>query len=297
MQRSISIQNIAFLSVGAVISDMEQFNQASCTKVYGIIGANMMNKAVWQIDYALKKLILTNNKDSLNLPTEKNRISFSTDGQGTPKFHLTTSTGMNELVILDTGADGIYLPLKNMQFLPNSTPIVKGHGLKFSAFGGFLDTTSFTRLLNLRIGNDFDLKNTVVGFKKKIHIGAIGNSFLKNYIVTIDWKYQDILLTANSNPSFKDIFHNSFGFKPRYNNGKVLISYVYENSGVSNEVLKFNDQIIEINGKNVGNTTQEEFCSLLFSEMDETKKEISIKIRRANNEINYQLKRTDWFKL
>jgi len=224
---TITIQNIDFLAIGAVVSDLNVLKDNKCIQVSGIIGANVMNNAVWQINYPYQEIIVTDSKDSLFLPFKSDTVSFETNMQGTPSFNLKTSTGINEEVILDTGSDkGIYLPYKNIYHLKDTSKLIKGYGMSYSAFGNSWDTTLFTNLSDVIIGYKFGIENTSVGFKQQLPQGIIGGEFLKRYTVTIDWLYQNIIF-SNFAPIEKKLF-DTYRFNPTFKDGKILVDYVYE---------------------------------------------------------------------
>ena len=47
----VTVGCVDFLNTGAAIADLKRSSVIACLNVDGIIGANLMQKAIWQIDY------------------------------------------------------------------------------------------------------------------------------------------------------------------------------------------------------------------------------------------------------
>ena len=80
----LKIGNIVFKNITTFVTDLKYIKEIGCINIQGVIGANLMTNAVWQINYAQKKIIFTNNVNSLHLATDNSRIKFSLEKIGTP---------------------------------------------------------------------------------------------------------------------------------------------------------------------------------------------------------------------
>jgi hypothetical protein len=99
-----SIGNIRFKKIVASVSKLTTLKNTICVDIVGILGANAMNKAVWQIDFQQKKIILTNSKDSLAQRTDNQIFSFYAQGKKTPKIRLSVAGNYITEADFDTGS-------------------------------------------------------------------------------------------------------------------------------------------------------------------------------------------------
>jgi len=85
---TLNIGGIDFLKTGAGIIDFSQSNTIECLGFDGIIGANLMRNAIWQINYEKQIITLTNSPDSLSFSSDTLTVPFETKSSGTPMVDL-----------------------------------------------------------------------------------------------------------------------------------------------------------------------------------------------------------------
>ncbi len=262
---TVSVEGVDFLHVGAAVSDLSGLQKEGCVRVSGILGANLMSKAVWQIDYARKELVLCNHRDSLHFSPEVQKVSFSIGRQGTPKVQLYNEKNQSNELILDTGSGrNIDAPFKNaFLWATTDNEWFKSYGYFSGAFGNGLDTTLTTAIPNLTLGQHFKLAPSFISFKKKLSTGAIGYQFLKNYVVTLDWQYQDAYFEPLQPRAALPSLPYQYGFNAHLEGDALVVSYLYEGSPPHRAGLRLNDQILSINQTNYTTLTQERYCRIL----------------------------------
>lgn len=242
---SLSIGGVRFSSIVASITDLETLKEKFCLDFDGIIGANVMNKAVWQIDYSRKIIILTDSKDSLHQSIDAKSFYFNATGKGTPMLSLSINDQYIGEGRFDTGSNGgIDLPEKDIVTADTTNAFIVKHGFSSGLFADRLES-SRTTIANFKIGSNFELENTLVTFNKGLPYAIIGNKLMRDYVVTIDWKYQEI--TLSSFKPNKERRYHTFGFSPSFKDGIIVIGSIYKNSSADLEGLKINDQIVQIN--------------------------------------------------
>jgi len=68
----IKIGKLVFENTGALVIDMRSVFQMKCLNVDGIIGANQMANAIWQLDYANKLISISDNMlTSIRMPAQR----------------------------------------------------------------------------------------------------------------------------------------------------------------------------------------------------------------------------------
>jgi hypothetical protein len=287
-----SIGNIRFKKIVAGISKLTTLKNTICVDIVGILGANAMNKAVWQIDFQQKKIILTNSKDSLAQRTDNQIFSFYAQGNKTPKIRLSVAGNYITEADFDTGSNGsISLPKNFIQNVAPLSTFVKKYGITNTLFSSSVDTSYTTILPTLTIGNDLEIKNSITSFDHHLLYALIGTQFLKDYLVTIDWKYQEITLAAFK-PNLENSFH-TFGFSPLFTGDKIIIGALTEQAAAYNAGLKLGDKILKINQLDFQNLNQNDFCSIQQSMRNNRDTTLSIKVQREHQSIERILIKTN----
>ena len=289
---NVSVGGIDFQGIVAGISDFSALKLGLCTDISGFLGANIMNKGVWQIDYANKKITITDSRDSLQFSTDKKVVSFFSTGKGTPIIRMTVNGVYLGEADFDTGNSG------NIQFtkqaaanLPPMKGFIKGYGLAAGAFGMRKDTILKILLPTLTLGDSFEIKNTPINLSRSL-VGTplIGYEFLKNYTVTIDWKYQEITF-SNYKPSVEN--YCVYGFSPRLMEGKLIVASIVEQSAAFKAGLELNDQIMQINEMDFKNVTQSQYCDLMQKDLFTTTSTMVVTVKKGEKEVKYELTKTD----
>lgn len=154
--------------------------------------------------------------------------------------------------------------------------------------------SSRTTIANFKIGSNFELENTLVTFNKVLPYAIIGNKFMRDYVVTIDWKYQEIVLSSFK-PNKERRYH-TFGFSPSFKDGIIVIGSIYKNSSADREGLKINDQIVQINTIDCRGLTHTNYCELLKKDLLKNRNELTITVKRGDKELTRNLMKQDLIK-
>jgi hypothetical protein len=189
----ITVSNTPFTKILAEINNFDNFNKASGLDLAGILGSNMMNKGVWRIDYGKSTLTFSDTRDSLAVLPNSQKIEFTMVGRGTPVIRIAIDNEFFGKAYLDTGNKGGFdFPMSK---LPPNMPFKVQNRKVFAMFSSRTDTTKIVTVKNVTLGDDFSLPNAEFTFSKGLILSLIGNEFLKNYIVTIDWRYNELFFT------------------------------------------------------------------------------------------------------
>jgi hypothetical protein len=261
---SVRIGSVDFINTGAAVADLNRSSVIACLNIDGIIGANLMQKAIWQIDYTNKVIRISNSMDSLNVKNGKH-IKFDQKMTGTPVADINVNGTVVKNVTIDSGSNGGFsLSEKTYRIAKDSaSPVVIGIGTTTSGLYGVgeVDTNYYTTISTVSIG-EIQLSNQMVGFNKG-HALTLGNEFFENYLVTYNWFDKEMILSEkmeHDNSSF-----NSFGFSYFFNETKLLVSMLIEGSEADQKGIKRGDQIIAINGVDYSEMTQEKWCEILHT--------------------------------
>lgn len=193
--KSINVLGTKFQDIPAVAIDLSVLQEKARIKVDGIVGANLLRMACWQINFPDGTLSIAPDLESYG-PAPGDTVHFIPNAQGSPLLRITSDAGINQVLMLDTGADfTIALADEQRKFVSNDQEFIKSYGERWGAFGKSVDTILRTTLTGLRLGQNMLLPALPIQFEKSIKNGRLGNSFLNQYLTTIDWSSQRIIFS------------------------------------------------------------------------------------------------------
>lgn len=268
----MKIGDVSFHDMVVSISDLEALNTAACMQVSGIIGANAMNKCVWQIDYKNKKIILTSSRDSLQFSGKEQQINFDAQGKGTPTIALYADGQYWGDAIFDTGSNGGLAV--DEKYINGTHNFIEGQYCNYAVHSEEIRSLKLASIADVQLNNSFALKDQLVSFSKNMPFGIIGNKLLKNYVLTIDWHYQQVLLDAYETKPLST--HGAFGFYPRFVQDQLVVGSILLASEIAEKGLKLNDKIISINHLNFKEDVYTNYCKYLEQRRSWDRIELSI---------------------
>lgn len=260
----VRIGCVDFLNTGAAVADLKRSSVIACLKIDGIIGANLMQKAIWQIDYEKQVIRLSNSMKAFNVDNGE-RIPFVQKITGTPMTDVNINGIIVKNVTIDSGSNGgLSLAEKTYRAAKDSiAPVAIGIGTTTSGLYGVgeVDTNYYTTFQVVTLG-DVELKNQLVDFNSGKSL-TLGNSFFENYDVTYNWFAKEMILT-NKREHDNSVF-NSFGFSYFFDEDKLLVSLLMEGSEAAEKGIKRGDQIVSLNGIDCSEMNQEIWCEILHT--------------------------------
>ena len=261
---TVKMGHAIFLETAACIIDLKQVPEIACMQVDGLIGANLMRTAKWQIDYVKKEMIVTDAISGLSIPKDASVIPFHPMLSGTPVIEAEIGGLKCGGNIFDLGSTGTVMLTEGFRQKllkkHDGFPQVKGIGSNSSGLYGMVPDTSYTgRVDHLRTGS-LVLDNYVLDFKRSKN-GNFGSGLFKDYIVTMDWDQQKIFFQPQ--PSKKDEKWSTFGFVPLVKDKKFIVSFLYDNSPASMAGMMIGDRVISINGKDFTEVSAEAYCEMI----------------------------------
>ncbi|MFV8357843.1 aspartyl protease family protein [Flavobacterium sp. XS1P32] len=289
--KNLKIGNLNFENIGAVVFDVQQNATMKCLKYDGIVGANLMSKAIWEIDYQSKKIRITDAKEKLEISKNAIYLNFITKAQKTPLVSIKIGKKTEQKVIFDTGANisfnlsatGFVNEIKNqktIQQIGKSAIGIYGNSSK--------NKTLYSKVQNLNIGN-LRVQNQIVRFNEN-GTNVIGNDFLKHFKVVLNWNESKIYLANVS--ELKNNTLTNYGLTATYNVNKFLVSSVYLNSEADKKGIKLGDEIIEINGFSLKNLNEEQICNFTLNGIFGNTEVANLKILMNNVILNIDLKKS-----
>lgn len=260
----IILGDLSFIDHAAGIYDFDESSEISCLEIDGILGANLMRSAVWQIDMKNEVLIIASDLDHVKLPLGESFFNFKPEISGTPKISLSLdSKHKYEDVVFDYGSTrGIDL---FEEAIPTKISKIGNNPERFfgaTSVGLFEDNqvdTIFCSKNDVKLG-ELELKNCSVYFEGQ-GTSTLGTKILKDFVVTIDWDSETIFFNPNYNPKY--ISNNDeyvYGLKLKRQENYVIVTGIFENSPAFQNGLRVGDKVLFINEENILNLTESQYC-------------------------------------
>lgn len=291
---SVSIGGIQFLNMGTAVPDLNATPEIACFKADGLIGANLMRLAVWQIDYERQIITITNNRTGLDIPADARHIKFKTALTGTPLADLQMNGQTDRQVIIDLGYNGDFssseATFRQLKKNGLSAAIYSyGYGSSGLYGRGQQDTTWYVVVPSLAMG-DLTLSNQVVSFNKK-QAKTVGTNFFKNYRLILDWSQNEMIMIPVK--TYNTINERLYNFSLVFNGNKVLIGGIY---GTIADGPKLGDEVLEFGGQDCRNCTPETWCTLLGQRFEKSPpSSTSLLVKRDGRELRFQVSKEALF--
>lgn len=258
----MEIADVEMDHVKCLSINTEGVSSTICSKVDGIIGADLMQKYCWQLNFSDSMLVFSS--ESLLPPKEAIAVHFEQSANYSPfvmmkygdsSFYAEFDSGSNNPL---TFSDSIYLT--NRKAMKKKYVTVYG-GVEQSVYGriytnelrAILDTISMDGIIFTDVFAKMrDTRN---------ELPTIGTSFMRNYDITIDWKQQMIYLKQISKNA-DDRFTNSFGLSFSVIDSGLYVGLLWKNSEAEKRGIRLGDQVMRINGQKVATCTPAMYCEL-----------------------------------
>lgn len=289
LSQKLHIQDITLTDAHIVLVDLDRLSKRGNEKIDGIIGYNIMQQFVTQIDYDKQTINLYKSVTEINGNGDYSEIETTFDYSQIPQVELEFTLKNNQKFkgdfLFDSGA--------NMTFLLN-TPFVKANNIE-AVIGKTIENKaeSLTTSSNFKIGNvakvqlgDFefgempiDLSNSKSGvMASESYTGILGVKIIQRFNLILDYKNQKIYLKPNKSYANEFEFPRS-GISLEKETDKITISNVVKASEAYEKGIREGDQLLEIDGV-VANDTRK--CRELLKQKNTT---VKLKLKNRKGEV------------
>jgi len=300
---SVQIESVKYKKVGAINIDLNRMVNSKCNQILdGIIGSNVLNNSILQIDFDKKNLVLTDKIGKLSYIDKAIKIKFNTvPFTKTPIIKILINDTIPINLVFDTGFNG-FITLNDYR---NDSTIYKSiddknrvdaFGIGYSDISGKTDSVNLFSILrgNFTFGDTTLIVPLTYGKYKNSSSrkqGSIGNIFMKNFIVTIDWDEKYIYLFPTEKIRIPDN-RNTFGINYGFVGNKLIIGTVYKNSEAYKLGILPGDTIYSINDILISSLNDSDICDYNNGKRDlnDNGKDIFIKINKGDSIVQYYLK-------
>lgn len=293
---NIKIGDIDFNGTIAAITDLNEITEISCIKIDGIIGSNLMRKAVWDFDFKNQLITFTNNENKLNFPSDyiESKMFIGTAGIPSVIVNINGQRTLNNKVDFGNAGDNIL----RIDYFKNQIDnglikkVAKANGKSFGAFGRSKNNDLYHVIIDeMELG-----KHTVNNIFANVKQGSGGNlglEFFKNYRVMLNWHTKKLKMVQVSEPD-KDEYL-TYGFNILNEGNSIIVNYITESSSAS-KYLEQGDVILRINNTDYSDISEDDYCNILYGKFIYNNTEpLAITVKRNGQEVDLQLIKTELF--
>jgi len=199
---TVKIGTIDFAGTTALINDFNAITIFSSMNVDGFIGANLMQHAIWDIDFSKKQITITDDESKLNLPEVLIENKLFIGVAGIPSIACKINENKVWNFAVDLGYNGgIVIPFAEFEKQTENGKISnfkKSNTKGVIGIYGAKNTTrkSYSGIINeIEFGNS-TLENVKV-YSEQYLEKRFGSDFFKNYRIILNWNSKKIKLIEN----------------------------------------------------------------------------------------------------
>jgi len=265
----LALGDAVFHDVAGAVGWVDQDNPLSCVTEVGLLGANLMKNAVWQIDYDAQQVTIALSLEGLEHIDGAIALEFTSHTPQSPSPLVEIPVGDSSLTFLvDTGSDGgLTLNPADLEAIGLSidaaAPTVSSVGA--GAAGTFTADIAFVDI-PLALGGtevSYPVATTTTIAEGQ---GNIGNGFLSAFVTTIDWPggmiYLDPLAADGSIALPPEPAAAGVG----WDGERIVVSSVVAGSEADQAGLELGAVVSSIGGISYESPTRDGFCALLTAE-------------------------------
>ena len=288
---SIKINDIYFKNIGAVVSDFNRTFEVKCLNLDGIIGANLMSLAIWEIDYSTQMIRFTNSRNTLHINEDSYVLNFKPKrNQGTPKVDIFINQKKAKRITFDTGSNSDFsMNLSEFKDVITSSKNIESFGNSSTGvYGKGADRISvWSKVNSLKLGT-LNLQNQILEFEENAS-RTIGNKFLQNFKVVIDWNLNQINLSKIRDYANSQLL--TFGFNYKVLNKKLYVGTIYKDSEAEKRGMQIDDEILSINELKFSDLSEIYLCDLTFNNITKENSDLKIEILRKGEKFIFNLQK------
>jgi len=274
---SLHIGKLIFHDIAALQMNFDESPTIKCTIDGGLIGASIIKNYIWQIDYPNKKIIVTDRISRIVNLKQAVKVPVTFNSRLMPYIEVKIN-GKKEKMMFDLGSATLFSMTEK---------IAKKHGIEnaITLTGGGTEGGNGVIKEPIYIINSgkVEIKNLLY-LNKPIYYTStnneplIGNPIIKDYIVTMNFKDDEIYFLPINESAVNDGW-STFGFTIEYNDGKSKVATLLKDSEAAKAGLQINDEIVAVDGQKADCLDYCQ-CKKIYSMLLETKNEITLDVNK-----------------
>jgi predicted aspartyl protease len=199
---TVKIGNVDFSGTTALINDFNSVSVWSSLNIHGFIGANLMQHAIWDIDFRKQQITITDNESKLDIPENiiENKLFIGVAGIPSIACKLNEKKVWNFAVDLGYNG-GIVVPFSEFKKQTENGAIVDFKKSNTKGVIGIYGAKNTTRESYIGIIEEIEFGNSTLEnvkvYAEQYLEKRFGSDFLKNYRIILNWNSKKIKLIKN----------------------------------------------------------------------------------------------------
>ena len=247
---SLKIGELVFKDIAALQMNFDTITTIKCTIDGALIGASIIKNFIWQIDFSRRKIIVSDQLSKMPFINQSTKLPVTFNSRLMP-FVEATLDGKKQKFMFDLGSSTQFILTKKsaLQYISTKQPI-EINGLSSEGANGVLvQTATVFTADSIELANIKFKKKPVLYYQAGVE-NIIGNPIIKNFIVTLNFKDDELYLSPIAEANLTDGW-NSYGFRAEYKNDKILVTSLFKGLSADKAALKIDDEIISVNRQKV----------------------------------------------
>jgi len=288
---SLDINGHKFYNINAVVVEFGKYSPVNCLGTDGIIGANVLSKCNWTVDYQRKILTATDTDLVFHQPSVS--LPFNS---AVPHIDIQIGGATIKDVIVDLGSnESVTLPSSVLDQTPglkiSNMAYRKIDGMAEGLNGTHMDTVWMYSSDNIKLGSQ--IYSHISVSQSRNYLAKVGADFWDKNLIGLDYKNHKLLVSKNSDEPQKN-YLKGYGFKVANRDGKYIISLLVDNSPAADAGLKIGDEVLELNNQPVA-TLFSDYCEGLSWQTGHMDEETQLTVKMLKNNKEYlKLKNADY---
>jgi len=305
---NLELGNVRFSGIGAITAKNSKWGMLNCISAFGIIGYNIIQTCIFQIDYEKKQIIITDKEENLSNSGEIQWITYKPiSTQETPIIPAVINDSVKIDLFFDTGMSGgislssseLYSAI-SQQFPEQTAKYTSRPSLQIRGEKDELEESLIYRASSFSFGNNFsediriNIDNTPVNSERE-YTGLIGNRYFEDYIITLDYRNRRVGFIPKQK---LDERNNTFGITFLPNGNKMIVSSIYKGFKPDETGIQPGDEVYSINDIKISELKQEIFCEIYrkeYSFSNPADSILHIEIIKDDSLIEYKFKKQSLF--
>lgn len=269
----LQMGDIVFKDIGSLSAKNSRWSMLNCVSPYGIIGCNILEKLAFQINYEKQQIILTDHIETLPNFSDNEWVDYKpVMTQESPVIQAMINDKINVSLLVDTGMSGGATLESDTVY----QKIIREYPGKYSKYslvpslrirgesGDQIQALKFVDA-NLKIGENSSsfLPIYVQNQAEGRYSGLIGNQYLQNYIITLDYGKRRIGFIPSSTNTHSN---SNFGITFVAGESGMTVSKIFEGSEPDLAGIEPGDKVYSINGTIISDLSDDIFCQIYRDE-------------------------------
>ena len=243
---SFTIGELVIKNIAALQMNFENV-PSMCGNNGALIGASIIKNFSWRIDFHQKKIIVTDNFSKLPVLPNTVKVPVTFNERLMPYIEAKLD-GKTDKYMFDLGSSSLFsVTEKTAKKYIQDKELIEISGGKIEGGNGVVKIPiKIFKANTFEIGDVVKYTNKPVVYTKLSNENLIGNPIIKDFIITLNFKDNELYLSQMPQNKNTDGW-NSFGLNIEYKSNKLIVTTIFNGLAAQKAGLSVGDEILAIN--------------------------------------------------